>query len=255
MTPLEGIDCSTPLTAQAITTLTALDKSFAMRYLVPDGYSKRITIAEAQALTDAGWQIGCVFETTAGRAQGGAANGQADGALACECAEALQMPQNGVIFFAVDYDAQPADMDAIEAYLTAAKQETTPYPTGVYGSRAVIDEMAARGACVGFWQTFAWSAGGRSQYATIYQYQNDLTMAGIGVDLNNATSLTGLWNYSGGGNMPENGNTPSTWAAAAVAKAIAKGIIKGDDHGDLKLQDPVTRESLMVFFDRLNLLG
>ena len=54
--------------------------------------------------------------------------------------------------------------------------------------------------------------------------------------------------------MSEVGNTPSEWAKEAVEKAVAKGIIKGDESGNLMLQNSVTREQLMVFFNRLGLL-
>lgn len=50
------------------------------------------------------------------------------------------------------------------------------------------------------------------------------------------------------------GNTPSLWAKSSVEKAITKEILQGDEEGNLLLQDAVTREQLMVFFDRLGLL-
>lgn len=49
-------------------------------------------------------------------------------------------------------------------------------------------------------------------------------------------------------------NTPSSWAKESVEKAVEKGILKGDENGNLMLQNSVTREQLMVFFDRLGLL-
>lgn len=53
---------------------------------------------------------------------------------------------------------------------------------------------------------------------------------------------------------PEMDNTPSSWAKASVDKAIRSGLMKGDENGDLKLHDPVTREQLCVFLDRLGLI-
>lgn len=49
-------------------------------------------------------------------------------------------------------------------------------------------------------------------------------------------------------------NKPDEYAEIAVKKAFDKKIIKGDEDGDLMLHAPVTRQDLMVFFDRLGLL-
>lgn len=50
-------------------------------------------------------------------------------------------------------------------------------------------------------------------------------------------------------------NEASKWAKEAVEKAIQAGLIKGDENGNLMLHEPVTREQLCVFLDRLGLLG
>ena len=47
---------------------------------------------------------------------------------------------------------------------------------------------------------------------------------------------------------------PSKWAAESCEKAVNAGIIKGDGEGHYNWHDPVTRESEMVFYDRLGLL-
>ncbi len=49
-------------------------------------------------------------------------------------------------------------------------------------------------------------------------------------------------------------NTADNYAKESVKKAIDKGILLGDTNGDLKLHSGVTRQELMVFLDRLNLL-
>lgn len=47
----------------------------------------------------------------------------------------------------------------------------------------------------------------------------------------------------------------SDWAKEAMLKAYKKGVIIGDENGNIKPQESVTKEQLMVMFDRLNLLG
>ncbi|MDB5053049.1 MAG: hypothetical protein JWM44_1099, partial [Bacilli bacterium] len=88
---------------------------------------------------------------------------------------------------------------SIEAYIRAAAVATPNYPTGIYGSYAVIEEMKKRGACSHFWQTVAWSHGQKSLHNNIYQADcgsdgNGLWIHGIGVDLNESYGNEGWWN-------------------------------------------------------------
>ncbi|WP_217595495.1 DUF1906 domain-containing protein [Cohnella sp. GbtcB17] len=189
----KGIDCATPLTPKTAAAVAAAGYQWAARYLVPVGYSKRLTRAEAVTITAAGMQVVSVFETTASRPQGGAVNGKKDGAAAYLEARAIEQPIGSAIYFAVDYDAQPKGYDLIEDYLRAAASEIPGYQVGVYGSYAVIEEMAKRGAAKHFWQTYAWSRGKRSSKANLYQYKNDTRLAGIGVDLNESYGGEGWW--------------------------------------------------------------
>jgi hypothetical protein len=193
----KGIDCAVPLTAEKARAIRAAGYEFVARYLVPERYAwKRLTRAEAEAITAAGMKIVSVFETTANRPVRGAAAGAVDGAEALKEAKAIGQPLGTAIYFAVDYDAQPKDYDAIEAYLRAAAAAITGYRVGVYGSYAVIEEMARRGAAQHFWQTYAWSRGKRSQRANIYQHKNGVTLAGHTVDLNESYGGEGWWDTS-----------------------------------------------------------
>ncbi|MGG1314019.1 DUF1906 domain-containing protein [Cohnella laeviribosi] len=194
----KGIDCAIPLTASTAKAISAAGYAFAARYLVPPSYAwKRLTRSEAEAITNAGMMVVSVFETTANRPAGGAANGRADGAAANAEAKLIGQPAGSAIYFAVDYDAQPRDYNAIEAYLQAAASQIPDYQIGVYGSYAVIEEMARRGACRHFWQTYAWSRGKKSANANIYQYSNNVRLAGATVDLNESYGGEGWWNTDG----------------------------------------------------------
>lgn len=190
----KGIDCATPLTVTAAQALAAAGMEFACRYLVPERYAwKRLTRQEAEAITAAGMKIVSVFETTANRPAGGTAAGQTDGVLALKEAQSIGQPEGTAIYFAVDYDAQPRDYDAIEQYLRTAAAELLGYAVGVYGSYAVVEEMSRRGAAKHFWQTYAWSRGKKSERANIWQYKNGAQVAGIAVDLNESYGNEGWW--------------------------------------------------------------
>ncbi|MEK0313753.1 DUF1906 domain-containing protein [Cohnella sp. 56] len=195
MAAIKGIDCATPLTAKTAAAIAAAGYKWAARYLVPIAYKhKRLTRAEAVAITAAGMQVVSVFETTASRPQGGATNGQKDGAAAYLEARAIEQPIGSAIYFAVDYDAQPKDYDLIEDYLRAAAKEIPGYQIGVYGSYAVVEEMSRRGACTHFWQTYAWSKERKSSKANLYQYKNGTSVGGVTVDLNDSYGGEGWWN-------------------------------------------------------------
>ncbi|TJY40865.1 DUF1906 domain-containing protein [Cohnella pontilimi] len=190
-----GIDCAMPLTAKSAQALAAHGYRFAARYLVPAGYDwKRLTRAEAEAITAAGMQIVSVFETAARRSAGGALAGHADGALACREAHTVGQPAGSAIYFAVDYDAGPEQYDEIEAYLRAAAAEVPDYRIGVYGSYAVVEQMAKRKVCSHFWQTHAWSRGRKSPFANIHQYKTNVSVDGIAMDLNQSFGQEGWWN-------------------------------------------------------------
>lgn len=274
-TTIKGIDCSSPITKAAAEELYKQGYRFVCRYLVPQSYPKHLSAAEAQLLSDAGFKILCVFETTASRAKGGAAYGMEDGALAMKAAERINMPVNGFIFFAVDFDALDKDMNAIEAYLRAAASQTGDYKIGVYGSFRVVETMADREACDGFWQTYAWSGKNKPIRATVYQYLNNQTLAGINVDFDEAYSDIGMWNYINDSGSALNmtidqvktelttiagtGNAHSAWADAAVTKLTNAGVFGGDGQGNFGWEQCMTREAVAVAFynmlEKLGLLG
>jgi len=172
--------------------LVAAGKTFAIRYLdYPGAGGKGLTAAELVDLRVHLLAVGLVFESTAGRARGGAAAGAADGHAAFAARAALGIPPGVAIFFAVDWDAQPADQPAIDAYLRAAGGAGAPGDVGVYGSADVLDRCHARGSAAHFWQTYAWSHGRISSAAGVYQYRNTQTIRGALVDFDR--SLVPSW--------------------------------------------------------------
>lgn len=189
----KGIDCASPLNGALAAAFVSDGYAFVCRYLVPSGW-KRLTKEEADIISKAGLQIVSVFEVSGNQASVVGGNGANDGRAAYETAQAVGQPGGSVIYFAVDYEAGPADMDNIEAYLRAADAVTPGYHIGVYGSKAVIEAMKARGVCHYFWQTVSWSNGKRSDAANIYQSQIDTSFHGIGVDFNESFGNEGWWN-------------------------------------------------------------
>lgn len=247
---MKGIDCATALTLDKAKAIASLGYKFVSRYLVPANYAwKRLTKTEADALTQAGLQIISVWETSANRAAAGAAAGQIDGPLALKEAQTVGQPAGTAIYFAVDYDAQPADFNAIENYLRALAAALPGYAIGVYGPFAVVEEMARRAACKHFWQTYAWSRGQRSSHANIYQYQNAANVAGIQADLDESFGSEGFWSTAPAGPFPD--VAPNRWSAAAIEIVKNAGLMSGYPDGTFKPTNPVTREELAVVLAKL----
>ncbi|MDR6883005.1 DUF1906 domain-containing protein [Bacillus sp. 3255] len=191
---MKGFDCSTPLTAKTAAAFAAAGYAFVGRYLVPANYKKAMTKAESRLINQAGIDIISVFETTANRALGGRTAGLNDGYTAVEVAKQVGQPEGSTIYTAVDFDVTAAQMPIVLEYIKGFSEATPRYNTGVYGSYTVINAAMAERVCSRFWQTYAWSRGKKANKIHIYQYKNDITENGIGVDLNEGYEGLGSWN-------------------------------------------------------------
>jgi hypothetical protein len=74
-------------------------------------------------------------------------------------------PKTCVIFYAVDEDVSP---DEVNAYFAGLAKGST-HPVGVYGSLRVCEGMRSEGHVTYLWQTEAWSGTDVSKHAHIYQ--------------------------------------------------------------------------------------
>lgn len=143
------------------------------RYLSTDA-SKNLSKAEAAELHAASLGIGCVWETTAQRALGGAAAGAADGAASAAQAVAVGLPHGCPLLVNIgDFAASSGEVGTIHAYYFAWREATSPWQTGGYGTRYLIDSLYARGARGLFWQNAMDDAGVKgstvSSHAGLYQ--------------------------------------------------------------------------------------
>ena len=152
--------------------LTAAGVRFACRYISADagndGNGKNLRPAEARALLAAGIAVVMVAESYAARMKEGRPAGVADARHANAVVQALGMP--GVpVYFAADWDAQPADQPAINAYLDGAASVIGRQRTGIYGGYHPVKRALDAGKASYAWQTVAWSAGVWDPRAHIHQ--------------------------------------------------------------------------------------
>ena len=111
---------------------------------------KRLTPDEAQAIVGAGMKLGVVYQGAGNAASSFSdANGTQDGSHARDYASrVIGQPRGSAIYFAVDYDASPADIRSrIVPYFAAVRRALASgggepdYLVGVYGSGAVCQAL------------------------------------------------------------------------------------------------------------------
>lgn len=190
----QGIDCASRLTPTVAAALKSQGIDYAGRYLGTDW--KGISASEAEVIKAAGMQIISIFETNpTSRSYFTVAKGQSDAATAVSYAKSVGQPAGTTIYFTVDYGAPATDYSAIASYFSAIKGAIGPdYHVGAYGDYAVVEYLHANNVVDYFYQTLAWSGGQEAaDFINIYQYKNDVPMAGIQVDHDEILRDPGAW--------------------------------------------------------------
>ena len=193
MRELNGVDCATKLNPSLARDLKSSGIQYVARYL---GNSwKSMDKTEADAIIGAGLQIVSIWETNPiYAAYFTKAQGISDAKEACSYAKAIEQTDGSVIYFAVDYDAQPSDMASILHYFTGVRNGIDKsYKVGVYGSYSVLKTLYRHHAVDFYWQTTSWSRGNVADFINILQYQHNTTLAGIQVDYNEFSNRAGSW--------------------------------------------------------------
>lgn len=145
-------DCATILTAEKAKTLYDNGYRYIGRYLTGTyngGVSKAITKEEAEIIFAAGLRFFPIYQTSARtEAYFTETQGTEDAKLAVEAAEKLGIPENTVIYFAVDFDATASQINStVLPYFEKVNEVMSKsiYKTGVYGTRNVCINTAAKG--------------------------------------------------------------------------------------------------------------
>lgn len=189
---MEGVDYSDARPRPWV--LAQAGKRFAIRYVGPGRTSKLLTRAEANLLKGAGLAIACVAEGAARDALTGRATGSRHAGQAHQNVVAAGGPSGAVIFFALDWDASPAELERTVPYFDGAAAAIGFSRVGVYGGYRTIDWAIRRRVAVKFWQTYAWSGGRVHGGANLLQYHNGVSIDGGQVDLCRSISADfGQW--------------------------------------------------------------
>ncbi|MHB1651685.1 MAG: DUF1906 domain-containing protein [Desulfitobacteriaceae bacterium] len=207
---MEAIDCASTLTATEVAALKSSGIVAVGRYLGHKNMNwwKTIGPDEVQIIHDAGLALILIWEsnpTYAGYFD--YSKGVSDAKLAVDEVASLGAPKGTAIYFAVDYDAQTGDMAAIEEYFRGVRDGLArQYLVGVYGSYDVMAALALQESTNPpdkYYQTYAWSGGQVFEGNHVYQYQNDVIIAGVSADRDKIQSMAGTWPEIGEKYMPK----------------------------------------------------
>ena len=206
--------------------LRAAGKTFAIRYIAHSIAEYNLTLAEVADLTARGLSIVIVCERGTQRALGGQAAGAFDAKLALSTANALGLPPDRPIYFAVDWNMQRDQESAVQAYFAGVASVIGLARTGIYGGLSAVQHAQAGKWATWFWQTYAWSLGIWASGVHIRQYLNGQSIGGAAVDFDMALMADfGQWPASGGDMAPSQKNAGPVlgtvkWANWTPANAL-----------------------------------
>ncbi len=151
-------DCATILTEAKAETLFNSGYRYVGRYLTGTyngGISKAITREEAQIIFDAGLRFFPIYQTSANYLEYFTPQqGATDALKATDAATALGLPENTIIYFAVDFDCLDYQItDNIIPYFKRLHEEMADsgYRIGIYGTRNACTRVSNLGyACSSF---------------------------------------------------------------------------------------------------------
>lgn len=155
---LAGMDANVPC-APFAACIAAAGMKYVFRYY-SNSPSKNLTKAEAATLSQAGLQLGVVYEDFNNSIDRfSTAIGQRQAAKALSLAAAIGQPAGSAIYFAVDFDASLSDVrgpisDYFQAVSQALAVAPVRYAIGVYGSGLTCRIIRDSGLAV-----FTWLAG------------------------------------------------------------------------------------------------
>ena len=151
-------DCATILTKPKADALYANGYRYIGRYLTGTyngGISKALTRTEAEIILQAGLHFFPIYQTSARQSSYFTSEqGKSDADAAIKAAEALGIPKNTIIYFAVDFDALDSEVTSyVIPYFKAVFEvmSNSIYKTGIYGARNVCSRVSDKGyACSSF---------------------------------------------------------------------------------------------------------
>ncbi|MBR1390482.1 MAG: DUF1906 domain-containing protein [Lachnospiraceae bacterium] len=193
---ISGVDAYSSL-ANIASTLYSQGYRFAARYYCSNGSAKLMSTSESATLASAGHKRVVVFQNTNNSySYFSSAQGQADASYAVSLATARGQTSGSAIYFAVDFDATEAQINAnIMLYFSAVSSVITAagYYVGVYGSGMTCRKIRNAG-----YASYSWLAmpTGWAEYSTYTSWNIkqtcSTTISGVSVDIDSANSVNSI---------------------------------------------------------------
>lgn len=194
-----GVDAFSNLSSIA-SSLYSSGYLFAARYYCSNGSSKLLSTSESASLSNAGLKRIAVFQNTNNSySYFSSSQGQADASYAVSLAHIRGQSSGSAIYFAVDYDASTAEINAnIFAYFAAVLPiiQAAGFYVGVYGSGRTCRLIRNAGYAAYSWLAMST---GWAEYSTYTSWNIKQTSSGyfssVPVDFDSAVSINsiGAW--------------------------------------------------------------
>ena len=152
-----------------------------MRYVPYPGdlpIPKGIYPAELEELRADGLSVGLVFESSANRALDGRDAGIADANATLWSRTYLKWPEGLPTYFAVDFDLQASQYNAVAEYFRGVNSVFGAERTGVYGGSRTLELISTLGLARYFWQSLGWRYGVDFPGRHLFQYGGGLINGG-----------------------------------------------------------------------------
>lgn len=219
---------------------------FVIRYigddLSPPG--KLLTPNELADIRGHGLDLALVWENRTGDALEGYDAGVQYGRRALARAASLGYPDDCAIYFAIDFNVQPVDLEVVTAYIAGISENVPWQRIGAYGGLRVISYLFDRSLISWGWQTYGWSNEIWDPRAHVHQYSNNVTVAGAQCDLNTSTSdHFGQWRTDP---MPGFDDTANAHLIATDTR-VREILLKGSEvYDDVPGEGPAQRPWLVA---------
>lgn len=142
-------DTATILNESSATALYNAGYRYVGRYLtgtIKGNVSKALTRTEAKIILEAGLSIIPIYQDGGeNRGHFSRSRGKADAENAYVAAKMLGIPDNSIIYFAVDFDALETDLSNILAYFDGVTRTIKDYYVGIYGTRNICSTVISHG--------------------------------------------------------------------------------------------------------------
>jgi hypothetical protein len=190
---------------------------FVARYLSYDTTGKNLSKGEADELIKAGLDIVSDWEWGAEDSLQGYDLGVTEAKAAEAQAKADGMPDGRPIYFSIDFDAQPDQQAAINAYYEGVASVLGLDRTGAYGGYGPISRLFDDGKIKWGWQTYAWSDGEWDSRAQLRQFQNGIGPGGGEDEDRSMVADFGQWPISTPAPTPKPTPTPAPKPTPSIA--------------------------------------